>query len=140
MKSPEPVPLGQYRGFDMELSFDTFNRTYEVVIKGQLHHRVPLGNDVFGNIQRLDNMLTSFEQRKQECQARLENVKVQLENAKIEAQAPFPREEEYAAKSKRLEELNIELNLDKQENEIVDGEQEELSQSQDKTEGSFQER
>lgn len=140
MKSPEPVPLGQYRGFDMELSFDTFNRTYEVVIKGQLHHRVPLGNDVFGNIQRLDNMLSSFEQRKQECQARLENAKVQLENAKIEAQAPFPREEEYAAKSKRLEELNIELNLDKQENEIVDGEQEETSQSQDKAEGSFPER
>ena len=124
MKSPEPVPLGQYRGFDMEVSFDTFNRTYEVVIKGQLHHRVPLGSDVFGNIQRLDNMLSSFEQRKQESQARLENAKVQLENAKIEAQAPFPREEEYAAKSKRLEELNIELNLDKQENEIVDGERE----------------
>ena len=140
MKSPEPVPLGQYRGFDMEVSFDTFNRTYEVVIKGQLHHRVPLGSDVFGNIQRLDNMLSSFEQRKQECQARLENAKVQLENAKIEAQAPFPREEEYAAKSKRLEELNIELNLDKQENEIVDSEQEEMSQSQDKTEGSFPER
>ena len=118
MKNPEPVPLGQYRGFDMELSFNTFNRTYEVVIKGQLHHRVPLGSDVFGNIQRLDNMLTSFEQRKQECQARLENAKVQLENAKVEAQAPFPREEEYVTKSKRLEELNIELNLDK--TEIVD--------------------
>ena len=120
----------------MEVSFDTFNRTSEVVIKGQLHHRVPLGSDVFGNIQRLDNMLSSFEQRKQECQARLENAKVQLENAKIEAQAPFPREEEYTAKSKRLEELNIELNLDKQENEIVDGEREDepmQSVSEDRT-------
>ena len=119
MKSPEAVPLGQYRGFDMGVSFDTFNRIYEVVLKGQLHHRVALGNDIFGNIQRLDNMLSSFEQRQQECHEKLENAKVQLKNAKLEVQAPFPREEEYVAKSKRLEELNIALNLDKRDNEIV---------------------
>ena len=120
MKSPEAVPLGQYRGFDMGVSFDTFNRIYEVVLKGQLHHRVALGSDIFGNIQRLDNLLSSFEQRQQECHEKLENAKVQLKNAKLEVQAPFPREEEYVAKSKRLEELNIALNLDKRDNEIVD--------------------
>ena len=120
MKSPEAVPIGQYRGFDMGVSFDTFNRIYEVVLKGQLHHRVALGSDIFGNIQRLDNMLSSFEQRQQECHEKLENAKVQLKNAKLEVQAPFPREEEYVAKSKRLEELNIALNLDKRDNEIVD--------------------
>ena len=104
----------------ISVSFDTFNRIYEVVLKGQLHHRVALGSDIFGNIQRLDNMLSSFEQRQQECHEKLENAKVQLKNAKLEVQAPFPREEEYVAKSKRLEELNIALNLDKRDNEIVD--------------------
>ena len=56
------------------------------------------------------------------CTEQLENTRVQLENAKAEVQKPFPQEEELAAKTARLNELNALLNLDKKENELVDGE------------------
>lgn len=122
MTSPDPIPIGQYRGFDMELSFDTFSREYKITLIHQLRHTVTLGTDIFGNIQRLDNTLGAFEERMAACVEQLENTRVQLENAKAEVQKPFPQEEELAAKTARLNELNALLNLDKSENEIVDGE------------------
>lgn len=122
MTSPDPIPIGQYRGFDMELSFDTFSREYKITLIHQLRHTVTLGTDIFGNIQRLDNTLGAFEERMAACAEQLENTRVQLENAKAEVQKPFPQEEELAAKTARLNELNALLNLDKTENEIVDGE------------------
>ena len=133
MTSPDPIPIGQYRGFDMELSFDTFSREYKITLIHQLRHTVTLGSDVFGNIQRLDNTLGAFEERMAACADQLENTRVQLENAKAEVQKPFSQEEELKAKSERLNELNAMLNLDKRENEIVDGERadEEPSRSSD---------
>ena len=133
MTSPDPIPIGQYRGFDMELSFDTFSREYKITLIHQLRHTVTLGTDIFGNIQRLDNTLAAFEERMAACAEQLENTRVQLENAKSEVQKPFPQEEELKAKSERLNELNAMLNLDKRENEIVDGErgEEEPSRSSD---------
>ena len=133
MTSPAPIPIGQYRGFDMELSFDTFSREYKITLIHQLRHTVTLGTDIFGNIQRLDNALSSFEERMAACVEQLENTRVQLENAKIEVQKPFPQEEELKTKSARLNELNALLNLDNAENEIVDGERtdEEPSRSGD---------
>ena len=133
MTSPDPIPIGQYRGFDMELSFDTFSREYKITLIHQLRHTVTLGTDIFGNIQRLDNTLGAFEERMAACVEQLENTRVQLENAKAEVQKPFPQEEELAAKTARLNELNALLNLDKKENEIVDGERgdEEPSRSSD---------
>ena len=133
MTSPDPIPIGQYRGFDMELSFDTFSREYKITLIHQLRHTVTLGSDIFGNIQRLDNTFGAFEERMAACAEQLENTRVQLENAKAEVQKPFPQEEELAAKTARLNELNALLNLDKTENEIVDGErgEEELSRSSD---------
>ena len=122
MTSPDPIPIGQYRGFDMELSFDTFSREYKITLIHQLRHTVTLGTDIFGNIQRLDNTLGTFEERMAACTEQLENTRVQLENAKAEVQKPFPQEEDLAAKTARLNELNALLNLDKTENEIVDGE------------------
>ena len=122
MTSPNPIPIGQYRGFDMELSFDTFSREYKITLIHQLRHTVTLGTDIFGNIQRLDNTLGAFEERMAACTEQLENTRVQLENAKAEVQKPFPQEEELKTKSARLNELNAMLNLDKRENEIVDGE------------------
>ena len=122
MTSPDPIPIGQYRGFDMELSFDTFSREYKITLIHQLRHTVTLGTDIFGNIQRLDNTLGAFEERMAACVEQLENTRVQLENAKAEVQKPFPQEEELAAKTARLNELNALLNLDKKENEFVDGE------------------
>ena len=106
----------------LELSFDTFSREYKITLIHQLRHTVTLGTDIFGNIQRLDNTLSSFEERMAACADQLENTRVQLENAKAEVQKPFPQEEELAAKTARLNELNALLNLDKKENEIVDGE------------------
>ena len=122
MTSPDPIPIGQYRGFDMELSFDTFSREYKITLIHQLRHTVTLGTDIFGNIQRLDNTLGAFEERMAACTEQLENTRVQLENAKAEVQKPFSQEEELKTKSARLNELNAMLNLDKRENEIVDGE------------------
>lgn len=133
MTNPDPIHIGEYRGFDMELFFDSFSREYKITLKHELRHTVTLGTDIFGNIQRLDNALNSFQEKLTACEAQLENTKVQLENAKLEVQKPFPQEEELKTKTARLNELNAMLNLDKRENEIVDGEraEEEPSRSGD---------
>ena len=125
MTSPEPAPLGKYRGFDMALSFGCFNKAYQITLKGTLTYFTDLGTDVFGNIQRLDNLLGGIERSLTEHRQKMENTKVQLANAKEEMEKPFAQEGELKAKSARLEELNILLNLDKQENEIMDGERDE---------------
>jgi len=131
--NPDPIHIGEYRGFDMELFFDSFSREYKITLKHELRHTVTLGTDIFGNIQRLDNALNSFQEKLTACEAQLENTKVQLENAKLEVQKPFPQEDELKTKTARLNELNAMLNLDKRENEIVDGEraEEEPSRSSD---------
>ena len=120
--SPEPTHAGSYKGFDLMLSYNPVDRSFKVSMMGTLSHAVELGEDVFGNIQRLDNAIDTFPERLQICRSQLENVHQQLEAAKAEVQVPFPKEEELKTKSARLEELNILLNLDKKENEIVDGE------------------
>jgi N12 class adenine-specific DNA methylase len=121
MTSPEPVPLGQYRGFSMDLSFASLTREFKVTLKGALYYTTNLGTDVFGNILRLDNLLESMEERINTCREQLENTRMQLENAKLEVDKPFPQEDELKRKSARLDELNILLNMDKRESEIVDG-------------------
>ena len=125
MTSPAPVPLGQYRGFAMELSFESFTKEYQIALKGELNHKTSLGSDIFGNILRLDNLLGGMAERQIYYQEQLENVNVQLANAKQEVEKPFPKEEELRTKSARLDELNILLNMDKRDSEIVDGEPEE---------------
>ena len=125
MKSPDPIHIGEYRGFDMELSFDAYSREYRITLKNELRHTVPLGTDIFGNVQRLDNALGAFEEKMTACKEQLDNTHVQLENAKVEVQKPFPQEDELKTKTERLNELNALLNLDKHENEIVDGERSE---------------
>ena len=122
MTSPEPVPLGQYRGFSMSLRFDSFNKEYEIELQGTLKHTTSLGTDIFGNILRLDNLLGGMEEYRSNCQTQLENIKFQMENARKEVERPFPQEEELKQKSARLDELNIALDLDKHDNEILDGE------------------
>ena len=122
MTSPDPVPLGQYRGFAMELSFESFSKEFRITLKGTLTHTTGLGTDIFGNILRLDNLLGGMEERLIACREQLENVNVQLANAKQEVEKPFPQEDELKIKSARLDELNILLNMDKRESEIVDGE------------------
>lgn len=124
MTSPDAVSLGRYRGFAMELSFDSFSREYKITLKNALSHTTALGTDVFGNIQRLDNLLEGFAERLQACEEQLDNTKVQHANAQEQVKKPFPREAELKEKTARLDELNIMLNMDKRENEIVDSDRE----------------
>lgn len=121
MKSPDAVPLDEYRGFAMELFFESFSREYRVTLKHELRYTVSLGTDVFGNLQRLDNALDGLAARIADAEQELEGVRSQLNNAKADVEKPFPQEEELKEKSARLDELNIRLNMDKRENEVVDG-------------------
>ena len=125
MKSPDPVPLGKYRGFDMTLHFDTVTREYKITLIGSLRHTVPLGTDIFGNVQRLDNTLDNLPARLKATNEYLESTSQQLGEAKAAVDKPFPLETDLTAKSARLAELNALLNMDKPENEIVDGDRNE---------------
>jgi hypothetical protein len=122
MKDSKSIQLGQYRGFSMELTFDAVFRQYKVNLTGSQQYAVVLGDDLFGNITRLDNAIDGIEKEQQTAETQLANYEAQLANAKIEVEKPFPQEDELKTKSARLDELNILLNLDRRENEIVDGE------------------
>ena len=123
MTNPEPIPLGEYRGFTMELYFEA--REYKVRLKGELGYPVTLGTDTFGNITRLDNALEGLPKRLEMNEMELDNIKKQFETAKVDVERPFPQEEELKTKTDRLNELNALLNVDKRENEIVGGEPDE---------------
>lgn len=125
MNSPDAIPLGEYRGFQMELYFDTVQRNYVVKLKGETSRDVPLGDDAHGNIVRIDNGIERFEEALTDTKNSLENTEKQFETAKQEIEKPFAKEEELRAKTARLDELNILLNMDKKENEIVGGEPDE---------------
>ena len=125
MNSPDAIPLGEYRGFQMELYFDTVQRNYVVKLKGETSRDVPLGDDSHGNIVRIDNGIERFEEALADTKNSLENTEKQFETAKQEIEKPFTKEEELRAKTARLDELNILLNMDKKENEIVGGEPDE---------------
>lgn len=125
MNSPDAIPLGEYRGFQMELYFDTVQRNYVVKLKGEISRDVPLGDDSHGNIVRIDNGIERFEETLADTKNSLENTEKQFETAKKEIEKPFVKEEELKAKTARLDELNILLNMDKKENEIVGGEPDE---------------
>ena len=125
MNSPNAIPLGEYRGFQMELYFDTVQRNYVVKLKGETSRDVPLGDDSHGNIVRIDNGIERFEEALADTKNSLENTEKQFETAKQEIEKPFAKEDELRAKTARLDELNILLNMDKKENEIVGGEPDE---------------
>ena len=125
MNSPDPIPLGKYRGFETELLFNTTERNYEVRLKGATSRTVTLGDDANGNIIRLDNGIERFAESLSLAENDLENTQNQLETAMKEVQKPFIQDEELKTKLARLDELNILLNMDKTENEIVGGEPDE---------------
>ena len=125
MSSPEPIYLGKYRGFDMELSFNTLERTYMIKIKGSTSRKAFLGMYSYGNIARIDNGVEKFSEALSFAENELANTKAQFETAKTEVEKPFAQDEELKTKLARLDELNILLNMDKTENEIVGGEPDE---------------
>ena len=122
LTNSSPICLGQYRGFEMELTFEPLFKQYKVDLIGSQRYSLTLGEDLHGNITRLDNAVEGIERELQSAQTQLANYEAQLASAKVEVEAPFPQEDELKRKSARLDELNILLNLDKPENEIVDGE------------------
>ena len=120
MTSEEPVLIGDYRGFSMELSFDSFQKNFYVSLVGARSYKVELGTDVFGNIQRIDNALEGLEKRLETAKAELENINTQYETAKVEAKRPFPQEQELQEKTKRLAAVEALLKMDKKEDNVID--------------------
>lgn len=120
LTNSDPVSIGSYRGFEMQLFYEAFSKEYRVALKGQLTHTASLGTDIHGNITRLDNSLNGLENRLQEHRDRLENTKTQMEAAKADAAKPFPREQELQEKSKRLAELTKLLKMDEKDRELLD--------------------
>ena len=120
MTNPEPLEIGDYKGFKIILSFDTMDRKFYVSMKNNLSYKTELGSDPSGNITRIDNVLNGIETRLSSIENNLEDTKKNYESAKKEIEKPFPQEEELKTKSKRLDELNIKLNLNNKDKEIID--------------------
>ena len=120
MKSPEPVMIGDYRGFAMELSFNEVSKLFYVALKGNLSYSIELGTDVFGNIQRLDNALDGIKKRLETTKQNLAEVKNQFELAKAESKKDFPQEAELAEKLDRLAVVEALLNMDKKDDHVID--------------------
>lgn len=112
MTSPDPIPLGEYRGFKLELAFDRMERKYEVKVKGNINLKTYLSNDPSGNTVRIDNVIDKYPEALELAQRELEETRKQLEAAKEEVEKPFSREEELKAKTERLNELNKLLSLE----------------------------
>lgn len=120
MTNPEPLEIGEYKGFKIILSFDTMDRKFYASMKNNLSYKTELGSDPSGNINRIDNVLNGIETRLSSVENNLEDTKKNYESAKKEIEKPFPQEEELKTKSKRLDELNIKLNLNNKDKEIID--------------------
>lgn len=120
MTNPEPLEIGEYKGFKFILSFDTMDRKFYASMKNNLSYKTELGSDPSGNITRIDNVLNGIETRLSSIENNLEDTKKNYESAKKEIEKPFPQEEELKTKSKRLDELNIKLNLNNKDKEIID--------------------
>ena len=112
IKSTEGIPIGSYRGFQMELSYNTFEKQFQITLKGEMSHRVSLGTDARGNLTRLDNALAGIPGRLERGQEQLENLRNQQSAAQVELTKPFPQEAELAEKSARLAELDATLSMD----------------------------
>lgn len=120
MTNPEPLEIGEYKGFKIILSFDTMDRKFYASMKNNLSYKTELGSDPSGNITRIDNVLNGIKTRLSSIENNLEDTKKNYESAKKEIEKPFPQEEELKTKSKRLDELNIKLNLNNKDKEIID--------------------
>ena len=119
-----PIEIGSYRGFKMEIFYDTVGTHYCLNLCGQAKYKVELGSDPLGNLTRIENELAKLPARLEAAQTKRAETIAQLETAKVEVQKPFAFEEELKEKSERLNALNIELNLDKKDPAVLDAEPE----------------
>ena len=104
--------LGTYRGFELNIRFDSFKNEHQAVFRAELSYPVSLGDDARGNITRLDNAIDNFADRIADAENTLQNLEQQKQAAEIEVAKPFAQEEELQEKSARLAELNALLNID----------------------------
>ena len=111
VKPGEPVEVGTYRGFAMALSVEDFGRTFVLTLKGQMTHRAELGDDVLGNLLRIDHALNKMPDRVTALHSQLDNLHQQMKEIQGEIGKPFPQETELQQKSARLAELNRQLGI-----------------------------
>ena len=104
--------IGEFHGFSLNASYDSFYQTYKLTIKRQCSYQIEIGKDVLGNLQRISNALTGIEKRLTEAEQKMENLLSQLATAQEEVEKPFPKEAELTEKMERLAELNFLLNMD----------------------------
>lgn len=126
--SPQPVPIGNYRGFRMEVYYDTLYTKYRLNLCGKAKHQITLGSDALGNLTRIENELAKLPAKLIAAKTKREETISQLENAKVEVQKPFAFESELKDKTDRLNTLNIELNLDEKDPSAVDTEPEQADE------------
>ena len=113
MPNADMMLLGTYRGFELNIRFDSFKNEHQAVLRAELNYPVSLGDDARGNITRLDNAIDNFADRIADAENALQNLEQQKQAAEIEVAKPFAQEEELAEKSARLAELNALLNIDR---------------------------
>ena len=113
MPNADMMLLGTYRGFELNIRFDSFKNEHQAVLRAELSYPVSLGDDARGNITRLDNAIDNFADRIADAENALQNLEQQKQAAEIEVAKPFAQEEELAEKSARLAELNALLNIDR---------------------------
>ena len=113
--NPKPESIGTYRGFDLQLEYDVISKQFRLNIKGTMSHFIDLGTDVHGNIQRIENAFSGFEERLHANEQNLITANEQFEQAKLDVERPFEQEEELRVKSARLAELDALLNIDRKE-------------------------
>ena len=113
MPNADMMLLGTYRGFELNIRFDSFKNEHQAVLRAELSYPVSLGDDARGNITRLDNAIDNFADRIADAENALQNLEQQKQAAEVEVAKPFAQEEELAEKSARLAELNALLNIDR---------------------------
>ena len=111
--------VGEYLGFKLNVTFDSFNNKFVMNVKGAMSHPMEVGSDAIGNITRINNVLEAMPTQLEEAQTKLANVEHQLETAKAEVDKPFPQEAELAKKLERLAELNALLNMDEKGDDAI---------------------
>ena len=124
MPNADMMLLGTYRGFELNIRFDSFKNEHQAVLRAELSYPVSLGDDARGNITRLDNAIDNFADRIADAENALQNLEQQKQAAEIEVAKPFAQEEELAEKSARLAELNALLNIDRDRSSSQDAPEE----------------
>ncbi len=131
----QSLPIGNYRGFDMKLGFQ--DKHFQIILEQANNYKIELGEDIFGNITRLNNAIENIPHTLEKQKEKLTQLHSELEKAKVEAEKPFPQEQELKQKSERLSQLNTELDMEQNRNHTPQN-QENAEKNENKTEKEIQ--